>query len=123
MFGIGALWDAATTVYGTYELMNSSGFFQIAASIAFAIVILAIVGSTLWIWRLKGVFGLCFRWAWGLGIAYDLFTSWMGNVDLLFKGQLSFIKLLLLIGLTLYMGLSPIMWAYVNEQPESDFRH
>ncbi len=121
MFFVGAMWDAATTLYGTNELMGGSSFFQIVASFVFAVVILAFISGTLWIWRLKGALGKGFKGAWIAAILFDTFTSIIGNVDLLFGSNLNFSRLLLLVGLTGFMVISPIAWAWVYEQPESRF--
>ena len=122
LFGAGALWDVTTTIYGTWNILNGNNFFALIASIAFGLVILALLASTLWIWKKEGVFGLGFKIFWCISIIYDLATSWNGNLSLLFQGRVNGVQYLLLIGLTLFMSLSPIAWTYVQSQSELDFQ-
>ncbi len=121
LFGVGCLWDVLTTVYGTWVLFDHKALFPLLASITFGLVILALLGSVIWIWKTEGVFGSGFKAAWIVGIAYDLFTSWNGNLNLLFGRSVAGSQFVMLVGLTVFMTLSPIAWVYVFNEDESKF--
>ena len=122
LFGAGALWDVATTVYGTWVFIENESVFGILASIAFGLVILAIISSTLWIWKKSDLSGMIFKTMWFFALIYDLITSWKGNNELLFTQSVEGFQFLLLIGITVYMTASPIMWVYVNNESEYTFK-
>jgi hypothetical protein len=116
LFGIGALWDVATTVYGTWIIFPGRTALTLIASVVFGLVILALLASTLWIWRKGGVSGIVFKIAWLVGLGYDLWTSWSGNYDLLFAREPTGAQVALAIGLTCFMSLSPMAFVTVQEE-------
>lgn len=121
LFGFGGLWDVATTVYGTWMFFDNKTVFPLIASMAFGAVILAIIGSTIWIWKTEGGWGILFKIAWCTALIYDLITSLKGNYELLLNQNVEGMQLLLLIGLTAFMTLSPILWVYVYRESEMKF--
>ena len=121
LFGVGALWDVATTVFGTWILFDNRALAPLLASIAFGLVILGIMGSTIWIWKTDGIWGLVFKCAWIAALVYDVFTSWKGNYDLLFGQNIVGLQFVLLISLTAFMTLSPILWVYIYGENKARF--
>lgn len=117
LFAVGSFWDATTTYMGTYQLLNSDSEVSIIASLIFALIILAFLVSTFDIWKIDNEIGNIFKAILIIAIFYDLYTSWNGNIHILFDGHINDQQYSILIPLTLFMTISPIfgMYLYKNE--------
>lgn len=113
IFGCISLYDAFTTQIGTADIMDG----QMIVSVAFAAVILAIVGSTAFIWSpnfFEEAFLKTFlRFIWIIAFGYDLYTSYHGNLDVLMGGSVNEEQTTILIGLTILVSASPIIFSYM----------
>ncbi|MCB0167084.1 MAG: hypothetical protein KDI79_22845 [Anaerolineae bacterium] len=107
------IWDVFTTAYGTIQVLGF-GPFQIAASILFSALIAAFVINTARILRLRqGFVGVMVKFFWIIALAYDFYTSWIGNAKLVTQGRGDAQELILLVGLTLLVIASPILLSAV----------
>ena len=140
ILGVAALWDGFTTVYGTAKIFGvkivfneaqpttqkdqsppqqaeptgERKFFVLFASLLFGALILGLIissgliftGTNKW---LKGLNGLA--------IAYDLLTSFIGNLDLIYYGHVvGFLGWLVLLGLTLFVSGSSVILALLSKR-------
>lgn len=112
IFGIIALYDGFTTFIGTADIMDDS----IIISVVFAVIILAIVGSTAFIWSDNAIeeefLRIFLRFLWFVAIIYDLFTSYVGNLEVLMDGDVSGGQTFILLGLTLLVSSAPVIFSY-----------
>jgi len=121
IFGIASLWDGFTTVAGTYDILGS-GWGQLAGSVAFALVILGFLVGTLELleryedWHAFVVCLVSFFWLSAFG--YDLFTSYVGNCRFIIGGSLNASKTFILIGLTVFISVSPVCLSYLWKDME-----
>jgi hypothetical protein len=140
ILGVAALWDGFTTIYGTAKIFGvkivfnevqpttqddrstperseptgERKFFVLFASMLFGALILGLIISS----------GLIFtgpntwlKFLSGLAIAYDLLTSFIGNLDLIYYGQVvGFLGWLVLLGLTLFVSGSSVILALLSKQ-------
>lgn len=107
------IWDILTTVYGTIQVLGF-GPFQVAASLLFSALIAAFVINTTRILRLRqGFVGVMVKFFWLIALAYDFYTSWIGNANLVTQGRGDFQETALLVGLTLLVVASPILLSAV----------
>jgi hypothetical protein len=140
ILGVAALWDGFTTVYGTAKIFGVNivfteahptiqkdqsppqhaeptgerKFFVLFASVLFGALILGLIissgliftGTNTW---LKGLNGLA--------IAYDLLTSFIGNLDLIYAGQVvGWLGWPVLLGLTLFVSGSSLILALISKR-------
>jgi hypothetical protein len=140
ILGVAALWDGFTTVYGTAKIFGVAivfteaqtttqkdqstpqhpqptgerKFFVLFASMLFGALILGLIissgiiftGMNTW---LKGLSGLA--------IAYDLLTSFIGNLDLIYYGQVvGWLGWPVLLGFTLFVSGSSVILALVSKR-------
>jgi len=118
LLGVVAIWDTVTTVYGTYKIFGE-GTIQLVVSIGFALLL----GGYL-IWTIpiiknpsEELIPVGAKVLWFLAICYDLFTSFTGNMELILGNSTGVQKVLLAIGLTIFVcsapiGLSKIIYDY-----------
>lgn len=103
------IWDIFTTGYGTIQVLGF-GPAQIAASVLFSALIAAFVLNTSRIMRLKsGFVSFIAKFFWLIALAYDFYTSWIGNANLVTRNRGDTQEIILLIGLTLLVIASPIL--------------
>jgi hypothetical protein len=140
ILGVAALWDGFTTVYGTAKIFgarieftgdrlsvqgdnSASGrseptrerkFFILFASTLFGSLVLGLLissgviftGTNIW---LKGLNGLA--------IVYDLLTSFIGNLDLIYAGQVvGFLGWFVLFGLAIFVSGSSLILALISKR-------
>ncbi|MCB0195263.1 MAG: hypothetical protein KDJ65_25165 [Anaerolineae bacterium] len=107
------IWDIFTTAYGTIQVLGF-GPAQIAASVLFSTLIAAFVLNTSRIMKLRaGVVGGFAKFFWFIALAYDFYTSWIGNANLVTQNNGDAQELILLVGLTLLVIASPIILSSV----------
>jgi hypothetical protein len=140
ILGVAALWDGFTTVYGTAKIFGVNimfneahpttqkdqsppqhveptgerKFFVLFASVLFGALILGLLissgviftGTNTW---LKGLSGLA--------IAYDLLTCFIGNLDLIYAGQVvGWLGWPVLLGFTLFVSGSSLILALLSKR-------
>jgi hypothetical protein len=112
VFGIASLWDAFTTVYGTWSVLGR-GWPQVIVSILVAIVVLAFLVNSARVWKGKDSPQSAI-WAvlWFVAVGYDLYTSFLGNRDFLLSGVASDEQMIVLVGLTVLVSGSPILSSF-----------
>lgn len=106
---LGALWDGLTTFFGLTQVFGIGGN-GTAAQLTFAVVVsMVVMGfmiATHLIWSFDGddVVSQILKWAWGLSLVIDLYTSYEGNKQFVFNnriegvtGQLGLLAVTLLI--------------------------
>lgn len=114
---IAAVWDVFTTIYGTVQILGTAPL-QIAVSILFGLLIFAFNLNTKRLMKWHSAFVsamakfICF-----IAIGYDYYTSWVGNADLLTRGEGSFGEYFILFGLTLIVTVSPMLALAIWELP------
>lgn len=112
--GIGAIWDGFTTVAGTVEILGSGGL-QIMAAVVFALIIAGFLLGTTYVRNLEGILGKALQGGWWMALLYDLYTSYTGNRDFIMDGQVAGSQHVLLIGLTLLVTASPVLFSLIWE--------
>jgi len=100
LIGFGSLWDGFTTVFVTHRILGP-GRIQLFASMALAFVVLGLLFSTEKILAAQGRAKLVVRGCWALALIYDLYTSYVGNSEIILGGDVRGARFLLLIVLTL----------------------
>ena len=114
VFALISLYDGFTTIIGTANIMND----QMIISVVFAIAILSLVGSTAFIWS-KSVLtedlflGTFLKFLWFIAMGYDIYTSYQGNLNVLIGGYVNDEQLVILIGLTILVSASPVIFSYL----------
>jgi hypothetical protein len=78
-FMIAALWDGATTVLGTAVILQAREPMQYGFCVASAVVVLAFgFGTRTFFSKSTAVYAF-FKIGWCLALAFDVYTSFMGN--------------------------------------------
>jgi len=112
IFGISSLWDGFTTVYGTTAILERQEVPQMIAGVLLAAIILGLLYNTSTILNLDydDVVGISLKLLWFCAFAYDLATSYMGNIAFLITSpELNEIQKFVLFGLTFFVTASPIL--------------
>lgn len=115
ILGITGLWDGFTTFYGSHSMLGDTGV-SIIMSIIFAVIITAFLFTTSFIWsrEIEDEFiGILLRGFWLIAFGYDIFTSFIGNKDIILPEAGSFSQLAMLVGITIMVSGSPIIFSYV----------
>jgi hypothetical protein len=118
---IASIWDAFTSVYATLSILGT-GPLQIVAALLFAALIMSFILNTRRImqWR-SGFVGGIVKVFWFVALACDFYTTWVGNSNLLTRGQEDTAELIVLTGLTLLVTASPILLSVLWERRDSFF--
>jgi hypothetical protein len=140
ILGVAALWDGFTTVYGTAKIFGADivlneerltdqdgltsaerseptgerKFFVLFASMLFGSLILGLIISSGVIFTGTNNWLKSFN---GLAIAYDLLTSFIGNLDLIYAGQIvGVLGWLVLLGLMIFVSGSSVILALLSKR-------
>ena len=107
--GFVTLWDTITTVYGTYKILGE-GSIQLILSIFFAVIIEVHLMRTFPVLKnpSEEFYPVGLKGLWFLALFYDLFTSYKGNIELILSNSLGVEKIIVAIGLTIFVSSSPI---------------
>lgn len=121
--GIAGLWDGFTTFYGISEIMGVSDVMklrsreitQIIASAFFALVITGFLFGTKTIWEISKnhSVGQLLKLLWFVAFFYDVYTSFYGNKEFILSGRVNDEQMTMLIGMTILVSASPIMYSYL----------
>jgi hypothetical protein len=128
--GLTGLWDGFTTFYGTHVILTGSmgiasnisalesgELIKVIASAFFAIIILGFLFGTKHVWRSKGdVFtSSLLRMFWVTAFIYDIYTSFMGNRDIIIGSPGDLNQFVILIGMTILVSGAPIIFSLMIE--------
>jgi len=124
-FGLGfiTIWDTATTIIGTNNILGNTGigFFL---SFIFGVMITTYLIQTMPIMfnPKEDLLHIGAKILWILAILYDIYTSGMGNKDLIESGDSSFdlAQIVIIIGMTLFVSSAPIAISYLLYTPDED---
>lgn len=120
ILAVASLWDGFTTIYGTLFILGT-GPLQIVASVLFSALILAFVLNTTRLMKLRrGFLSTITKLFWFIALCYDLYTSWIGNINLIGQGRSDGATVTILIGLTLLVSASPILLSAAWSGKSSD---
>jgi len=121
LLGFVTIWDTITTIYGTYTIFGS-GTIQIFVSIGFAIFLTIFLIQTIPIIKnpSEELIPVGTKVLWFLAICYDIFTSFTGNMDLILGNAAGTQKVLLAIGLTIFVCSAPIGLSKSIYDPNND---
>lgn len=110
IFALAALWDAFTTVYGTYQILGM-GEPQLVSSVIFALVIFGIL---IWtpVFLDAGTF-IPFKVLWFLALLYDFYTSLIGNKAFVIQSELNTNQTIIIFGVALFITSTPVMLSYL----------
>nr|VFK79233.1 MAG: hypothetical protein BECKSD772D_GA0070982_104113 [Candidatus Kentron sp. SD] len=113
-FGATSFWDGFTTVIGTIKIIGD-GENQIIGAIILALGITAFLfGTTAIFYRADGLLRQFLAVSWFLAVAYDLTTSWYGNLEYVFQNNISTIpEYLILAAITGFISASPVLLSLV----------
>ena len=114
---ITGLWDGFTTFYGTQLILGDSNI-QLVASAAFAVIITGFLFGTKTVWSDidSAFFAIVLRLMWVTAFGYDIYTSYIGNRDIILSGADSTEKIAILVGMTVLVSGSPIVFSYLKDE-------
>jgi hypothetical protein len=121
LLGIVTIWDTVTTVYGTYKIFGD-GTIQLVVSIGFALLLAGFLIRTIPIIKnpSEELIPVGTKVLWFLAICYDIFTSFTGNMDLILGNATGVQKVVLAIGLTVFVCSAPIGLSKLIYDPDND---
>lgn len=121
LLGIVTIWDTITTVYGTYTIFGD-GTIQLVVSICFALILAGFLIRTIPIIKnpSEELIPVGTKVLWFLAICYDIFTSFTGNMDLILGNSTGVQKVMLAIGLTVFVCSAPIGLSKLIYDPDND---
>ena len=83
------------------------------AAVVLAVIILGLLFSTPKLPKEKGWASTFLRTSWALALAYDLYTSYVGNRDIIMGGTVEGRQYVIVIGLTVLVTISPMFLSLV----------
>lgn len=113
VFGIASLWDAFTTLIGTSAVLKTD---NIVFSVVAAVVILAFMIATKYVWDQNGTLKIILIVLWAIALVYDVFTSYTGNLTVVMNGYADEGQLVFLVGLTILTSASPILVSIMMDE-------
>jgi hypothetical protein len=107
--GLVTIWDTITTIYGTYTILGHNTL-QIILSVLFAVFLSVYLLHTIPIIKNPSIemIPVGAKVLWFLAILYDLFTAYTGNFDLVLGDVGGSQKIIIAIGLTIFICSAPI---------------
>ena len=116
-FGLASFWDAITTFYGTYTALQAANGSAVMVSGIVTLVVSTLMISSAYV--LKQSIALSALWFFGL--AYSLYTSFMGTSTLVLGSQMSATttpeeygpQLILLLSMTIFTTAAPVIFSYL----------
>jgi len=114
--GLTGLWDGFTTFYGVSQIMGTTKEATIASAF-FAFIIAGFLFGTKTIWDIAGnnLLSIILKLLWFIALSYDIYTSFYGNKTFILNGQGSEEQMIILIGMTLLVSGSPIIYSYIQK--------
>jgi len=121
LLSVVTIWDTITTIYGTYTIFGA-GTIQLVVSIGFALLLAGFLIRTIPIIKnpSEELIPVGTKVLWFLAILYDLFTSFTGNMDLILGNATGTQKVILAIGLTLFVCSAPIGLSKLFFDPDDE---
>ena len=121
LLGVVTIWDTITTVYGTYTIFGH-GTIQLVVSIGFALLLAGFLIRTIPIIKnpSEELIPVGAKVLWFLAVCYDIFTSFTGNMDLILGNSTGTQKVILAIGLTIFVCSAPIGLSKLIYDPDND---
>ncbi len=121
LLGVVTIWDTVTTIYGTYRIFGD-GTIQLVVSIGFALLLAGFLIRTIPIIKnpSEELIPVGTKVLWFLAICYDIFTSFTGNMDLILGNATGVQKVVLAIGLTVFVCSAPIGLSKLIYDPDND---
>jgi hypothetical protein len=104
MFGLVSIWDMFTTVVGTNKYLGGN---SILVPVFVAIAISGFLIGTKRLWQQEGAVGIVVKLFWIVAFGYDVFTSYLGNLNFVLDGDSS--KMAFLLGITFITSAAPIL--------------
>ena len=86
-FLIAGMWDGLTTVLGTAVIVKAQAYLQYGFCLAGAIVVTGFTFGTQFIFSKNDLPHRFFRFGWFMAVAFDVYTSFMGNARYVVLGQ------------------------------------
>ncbi len=128
-FGISTLWDGITTALGIAAIIDAKDIFGYALCFVGGVVILGFGIGTQVIFVKNDIPHKIMRGLWVLAVAFDAYTSFMGNAQYIVLrkqlaglfdvvGSLTLGQIIITVGLTILVTASPIMISYLLEKDE-----
>jgi hypothetical protein len=121
--GMITIWDTATTIIGTNHILGNTGISSFLSFI-FGVMITTYLIQTIPIMfnPKEDLLHIGAKILWILAILYDIYTSGMGNKDLIESGDSSFdlAQIVIIIGMTLFVSSAPIAISYLIYTPDED---
>ena len=121
LLGLVSIWDTITTIYGTYTIFGN-GTIQLVVSIGFGLILTGFLLRTIPIIKNPSdeLIPVGTKVLWFLAIGYDVFTSFTGNMEIILSNSTGTQKVILAIGLTIFVCSAPIGLSKLYYEPESD---
>lgn len=114
--GVITIWDAFTTITGTAKVLGGTGM-AFFLSVVFAVMLTTFLIKTIPIMYhpKTDLLHTGAKILWGLAMLYDIFTSFVGNKNLIESGDSSFglAQVVVTIGMTIFVSSSPIAISYL----------
>ena len=117
--GFVTIWDTFTTIYGTSTILGG-GAIQTTLSILFGLVITSFLFRTIPIIKNPSdeLIPVGAKALWFLAVCYDLFTAFLGNMDLILNETAPGAqKVAIAVGITLFICSAPIGLSSVYFEP------
>lgn len=105
------LWDGFTTLYGTQKIFGATNIALIASILLGLLIIVIMVFTPVLLTseELPITVKVVLVPLYPTAVVYDFYTSYIGNLDLLFKGVVDGSQRFVVIGLTIFVSSSSII--------------
>ena len=119
--GFVTIWDTITTIYGTYTILGH-GTIQLILSILFAIILSVYLLRSIPIIKnpSEEIIPVGAKVLWFIAIIYDIFTAYTGNFDLVLGNVEGSQKIIIAIGLTIFICSAPIGLSQLLYAPDKE---
>jgi len=107
--GFVTVWDTITTIYGTSTILGQ-GTIQIVLSVLFSLLLAAYLIRSIPILKnpSEEIIPVGAKVLWFIAILYDVFTAYTGNFDIVLGNVGGTQKIIIAIGLTIFICSAPI---------------
>jgi hypothetical protein len=114
ILAIASVWAAITATLGSIVILGT-WLIPVIAALLFTALVFAFLFATRWIFQSPGNFpGYLLRFSWFVALCYGLYTTWVGNRNLIVgPGRPTVAQGFLLIGLTLLLISSSVVLSWL----------